>query len=323
MRFKGLDLNLVLLLDILLDERNVSRTAERLNLSQPAVSAALTRLRDFFGDPLMAVVGRRMMPTALAEELRPLVKQLLHDAEALVGTSASFDPATSQRRFTVGASDYIVAVLITPLLRHIEQVAPHIAIDVFPTGREVFTMLDRGEVDLVIGPEPYLSPLAPSELLFKERHVVLGWNGNPAMQAELTEARFFALKHIAVRIGVGQDMSFAEGHLLPYRERRHIEATTTQFSSVPWMLIGSSRIAVLQERLATAFLDYLPLRIQPLPLEMPLLIEKVQYHATRKADPGLRWFVDILKQLSDRATSPSVKRHGSRTAQRAGNLQKR
>ena len=297
MRFKGLDLNLILLLDQILDERNVSRAAQQLKLSQPAASAGLTRLRQYFGDPLVVAVGRRMVPTALAEELRPLVKQLLQDAEMLVAISAGFDPATSQRRFKIGASDFIVAVLITPLLRHIEKAAPNIAIDVIPTAREVFTMLDRGEVDLVIGPEPYLSQHAPSELLFEERHVVVGWNGNPALLEPLSEDRFFKLKQVAVRIGMAQDLSFAEGHLLPYQARRMVEATTTHFSSVPWMLIGTQRVAVLQQRLATAFLDHLPLNVQPLPVPIPLLIEKVQYHSTRRTDAGVRWLVATLKTL--------------------------
>ncbi|WP_347304229.1 LysR family transcriptional regulator [Croceibacterium sp. TMG7-5b_MA50] len=299
MRFKGLDLNLLLLLSVLLEERNVSRTAERLNLSQPAASAALARLREFFGDPLMTVVGKRMIPTALAEDLRPLVRQLLHDAELLVGTSSGFDPASSQRRFRIGASDYIVAVLVSPLLREIEQIAPRLAIEVFPTGREVFAMLERGELDLVIGPEPYLSPLAPSELLFEEEHVAVGWSGNSRMQEPLDEQTFFDLGHLAVRIGFGRDMSFAESQMLPWRDRRRVEATASNFSSVPWMIVETQRIAVLQRRFALASSRYLPLTIQPLPIAMPALVEKIQYHGTRKTDAGLKWLISTLHKISD------------------------
>lgn len=298
MRFKGLDLNLLIALDVLLDERSVSAAAARMNLTQPALSAALSRLRRYFEDDLLLPVGRRMIPTPLAEELRPLTKQLMRDASLFINMSSSFDPATSKRRFGIGTSDYIITVLLAPLLARLEAIAPGVQLDVFPTGPEIHERLDRGEIDLVIGPEPFLSPSAPTELLFDEEHVVLGWSGNPAMRAPLSLERFFELGHIAVRIGMDRELSFAERHLEAHSSRRRIEVTTTAFSSTPRLLVGTSRIAVLQERLAATFLPALPLTIQPVPIAIPLLKELVQYHPTRKTDAGLRWLIDVLREVS-------------------------
>lgn len=304
MRFKGLDLNLIIALDVLLDERSVSAAAARMNLTQPALSAALSRLRRYFDDDLLRSVGRRMIPTPLAEELRPLTKQLMRDASMFINMSSTFEPATSKRRFGIGTSDYIITVLLAPLLARLETIAPGVQIDVLPTGPEIGERLERGEIDLVIGPEPFLSPSAPSELLFEERHVVLGWSKNPAIQKPLSVDRFFELGHVAVRIGMDRELSFAERYLEAYANRRRIEVTTTAFSTTPRLLVGTSRIAVLQERLAATFLPALPLTVQPLPIVIPPLKERVQFHPTRQTDAGLRWLIDILREVSAAPDQP-------------------
>ena len=123
MRFQGLDLNLLLALDVLIEERSVSRAAERLHLSQPAMSAALRRLRDYFNDPILAAHGKRMIPTPHALALREQLRALLTDIERMVSISTQFDPAQSERRFRVGASDYLTTVLFTRLVPQLERVA--------------------------------------------------------------------------------------------------------------------------------------------------------------------------------------------------------
>ena len=298
MRFKGLDLNLIVALDALLEERSVSAAAYRMNLTQPALSAALSRLRRFFGDELLIPVGRRMIPTPFAEELRSLTKQLMHDASLFVSTSSTFDAATSKRRFGIGTSDYIITILIAPVLAYLEELAPGVQLDVFPTGPEINERLDRGEIDVVIGPETFLRSGGPSETLFDDDHIVVGWSGNPAMDTPLTLDRFLELGHIAVRIGMDRELTFAERHLEMFANRRRIEVTTTAFSSTPRLLVGTNRIAVLQKRLATALVDTMPLKVQPLPFEMPPLRELIQYHPTRSGDAGIRWLINTLCKVA-------------------------
>ncbi|MFC3579161.1 LysR family transcriptional regulator [Sphingomonas hylomeconis] len=298
MRFKGLDLNLVMALDILLEERSVSRTAERLNLSQPAVSAGLARLREYFKDDLLVSVGRRMVPTAYAESLWPIARDLLATADRLIDTSSSFEPATARRRFRINASDYMQTVLITPVLRNMHARAPNVSVDVGPTGPLSIVQFESGYIDMMITPEQYASPSHPVQQLLEERHVVVGWSENPAMATPLDLETFLSLGHIAVSIGSGREMSFAERHLLPYRDRRRIEVTSSTFSGVPMMLPHTLRIAVLQERLATAYCTAFPLRVQPLPFDMPLLREVVQYHTARADDAGIAWLIGEFQRVA-------------------------
>ena len=120
MRRKGLDLNLLIALDVLLDEGNVSRAAERLHLSQPAASAALGRLRNYLGDELLVLHGKRMIPTSYAESLRPEVKRILEQVDGVISMSAECNPLRSERVFRLMASDYITTVLLIPLAAKLE-----------------------------------------------------------------------------------------------------------------------------------------------------------------------------------------------------------
>ncbi len=303
MRFKGLDLNLVVALDILLQERSVSRSAERLKLSQPAVSAALARLRDYFNDELLVSIGRSMIPTAYAESLWPIARDLLANADMLIDTSSTFDPATSQRRFRVSASDFIQTVLIAPALRAIHDVAPGIGMDVGPTGPASITKFENGEIDCFITPERYASPAHPVRPLFADEHVVVGWSGNPAMRQPLDLDAFLALGHVSVRIGSGRDLSFAERHMLSFINQRRIEVTASTFSGVPLMLPRTQRIAVLQKRLAATFCDAFDLVMQPLPFDMPPLGEVAQYHVSRANDAGIAWLIDTFERVATEGTA--------------------
>ncbi|WP_343525439.1 LysR family transcriptional regulator [Sphingomonas sp.] len=303
MRFKGLDLNLVVALHALLELRSVSAAAERLHITQPAMSAALARLRVYFGDDLVVLVGRRMIPTPFAEELRSRMEALVREADRFVGSTTGFEPAISERRFRIATSDYIMVVVIAPLLARLEQEAPGVKIDVFPTGPEVHERLNRGELDLIVGPEVFLAPGLPRRALFVERHVLLGWRHNPLFARTMTLDDFLAAGHVAVRIGMDRQYSFAERHLEAYAERRRVEVTTTNFSSVPHMLVGTHRIAVLQERLVAVFSASLPLVSQPLPFDIPLLNELVQYHPTRGSDPGIEWLVRRMREVTGAGTA--------------------
>ena len=302
MRFNGLDLNLLSALQVLLEEGSVSRAALRLSVSQPAMSAALGRLREYFDDELLVPVGRRMVPTACAEGLRPLLSQFLGTAEELIAASSKFEPAIASRRFRISVSDYMVTVLIEPLLQRLAVRAPGVQLDLLPTGAEHSQGLEKGEIDLVISPVSYLSRAHPSELLLVDEHVVLGWNGNPALARPLDQATFLALGHVVTRFGGRREVSFAERELGEYARSLRIELTTTSFSSVPRLLVGTQRIAVLQKRLADALLPTLPIVAQPVPFDLSPLTMMVQYHSARASDPGIIWLVRQMQAVvADRA----------------------
>jgi LysR family transcriptional regulator, nod-box dependent transcriptional activator len=298
MRFKRFDLNLLVVLDALLRERSVSRAAERLHLSQPAMSAALRRLREYFNDDILVAQGRRMVPTAHAQGIAPIVEKALADIDALISASTVFDPATSQRTFRICASDYVTVVLLLPLLAELETTAPQLRVEIRSPSPEALPALERGEIDFLLTPEQYTAREHPRQLLFEERHVVVGWKKNPVFRAPLTEEAFFEQGQIF--IALSHAPSFAEQQMGELNRRRRVDIVCSSFLAVPWLLPNTRRLALMHERLAKIMLDKHPLAIAPLPFPFPLMREVVQYHAARETDGGVRWF---LERLLERAAA--------------------
>lgn len=298
MRFKGFDLNLLMALDVLIEERSVSRSAERLHLSQPAMSAALRRLRDYFNDPILAAHGKKMIPTPHALHLRTMVRDLLTGVEEMVAASTRFEAARSRRHFKIGASDYISTVLFTTLVPELQRVAPGITLELVQPSDVMLPLLEQGELDLIITPEEHIAPDHPSELLFEERHVVAGWRDNPVFATPMTEAAFLAAGHVAVEIGRLRPTSFAETLLREQGRERVIEVLVSSFAVAPEMLMNTSRLAVMHERLARAYAGRIPLAYVDMPFDFPLMREMIQYHRTRAEDAGLRWLIGQIEQAS-------------------------
>lgn len=295
MRFKGLDLNLLVAFDVLMATRSVSRSAEQLHLSQPAMSAALGRLRDYFGDDLLVQQGKRMFPTAYAESLMPMVHDVLRKVDEVITTSTSFDPATSQRTFRVIASDYITAAVIAPLVRKLAVDAPHIKLEAVLPSDGSADLIGQGAFDLLITPEEFISPGQPAELLFEEQHVFVGWSGNPLFDRALTEEDVMAASHVAVQMGNQRTSAFADNMMEKSGRFRNIEVTASSFTIIPWLLIETNRIALMHERLARRMAIMFPLAIAPIPFPFPLMREMMQFNRTRSADEGLRWLRERLR----------------------------
>lgn len=301
MRFKGLDLNLLFPLRVLLEELSVSKAAQRTNMSQPAMSGALARLREYFSDDLLVQVGRKMVPTAFAEELRPVLDQFIQTAESLRSQNALFDPLTSNRRFRISVSDYMMTILIGPLVRSLSREAPGISLDFIASGPQSSEALEKGDLDLKIDPVEFQSAEHPSQLLLEDEHVVVGCRSNPALARPMDLATFVQLGHVAIRVGGGRVPSFAERHLAGVLLNHRIEVTTPSFSSVPGLVIGTARIAVLQKRLAHELRSARPIAIVPLPVDLPPLQMMVQYHSARAKDESLLWLVRQMRKIAGTA----------------------
>jgi len=289
MRFRGLDLNLLVAFEALLEERSVSRAAVRMNLSQPAMSAALGRLRSYFGDDILVPQGKRMHATAFAESLLPQVRECLQGLESLVATSPGFDPAKSQRSFRVVASDYATAAVLVPLVTRLADIAPQIRLDLLLTTDESARQLDEGKIDLMITPDIYCAPGHPTQLLFEEHHVVVGWKKNPLFRRRLTEADFLAAGHVAVRMGNAGNPAFADRQLEVLGRRRRVEVTVGSFTLVPWLLRGTNRVATMHERLVRIMAKEFQLAYTPVPFRFPVMREMIQHHRARTPDEGLAW----------------------------------
>ncbi len=158
MHFEQLDLNLLVALDALLTERSITAAGVRVHLTQSAMSRALSRLREFFGDELLTQVGRKMVPTPLGESLAEPVRQILLQIKATIHATPGFDPSTSTRQFSVMMPDYVDTVLIGEVLRRAEKAAPRVRFDLVSNDVSSPTeALERADVDLLIMPSDYLS----------------------------------------------------------------------------------------------------------------------------------------------------------------------
>lgn len=306
MRLKGLDLNLLIALDILLEERSVSRAAERLYVSQPAASAALGRLRDYFKDELLVLHGKRMIPTSYANSLMPEVRQILAQVDNMILMSAEFEPKRSERVFRFMASDYITTVLLIPLASDLERVAPGVRIDARLPDDAIQVEFERGLIDLMLVPKEFTVAQHPYELVFEEPHVIVGWSENPIFDSEIGADEFFEAKHVGVRIGPDRDMTFTERNIEALSQARTLSVFAPNFSVVPWFLVGTRRLAVMQKRLADTYRKVLPLKTAPLPFDFPSMQLMAQYHTARAGDQGLAWLLDRLRVLAGRIADSGV-----------------
>src|SRR5262245_49575944 len=198
MHFHKLDLNLLVAFDTLLEERSVSRAADRLNLSQSAMSSSLSRLRDYFGDELLIQVGRRMEPTALALSLAPSIREILQRIRVTIQTRPTFEPATAQRRFRIMTSDYLVEVLLADVIRELATAAPGIQLQILPSNEISFGQFLKGDVDLIIVPEEHTLGDHPRSLLFEETFSCVVWSGNETVRDPFTMDQWLAMSQVVV-----------------------------------------------------------------------------------------------------------------------------
>jgi LysR family transcriptional regulator, nod-box dependent transcriptional activator len=300
MDLRGLDLNLLVVLDALLAEKNVTRAGLRVHMSQSATSGALARLRGFFRDALLIQTGRTLVLTPLAQSLVRPVRDIMLQIQATVAVTAVFDPATAERTFRIMGSDYVVTVLMTEVLQRLEREAPGIRLEFRQTSRLHADLLNRGEIDFVMMPDIFVSPDHPRELLFEDTHTCVVWNENPLIGRRLSFEQYLAMGHVCMAFDDGRHHSFEEWFLKNYGYVRRIEVVVPAFTLAPALVVGTRRIATMHTRLARLYAKYLPLRLLPFPIEIPRLAETLQWHKYQDLDPGCLWLRRILRQAADR-----------------------
>lgn len=295
MRFNHLDLNLLVALDVLLEEQNITRAAERLHMTQSATSGVLGRLRTFFEDELLVQVGRKMQPTPYALELAKLVREVLLTIRSSITTKQLFDPVSSKRHFKLMASDYLITVLFSQVIQKIHEQAPHITFDMIaPNDGD---LLVRGEIDLMIVPERYVIEGHPSHLLFEEEHVCVVWAGNTLVGEQLSLEQYMELGHISVGFGRNRSSSIEEWFMTQYGFNRRLEVITHDFNTVAQLVVGTQRIATMHRRLAYLYARYLPLRILPTPVKIPAMREFMLWHRSMDGDPMHRWLRERIHEF--------------------------
>jgi LysR family nod box-dependent transcriptional activator len=297
MRFKKLDLNLLVALDLMLRLRSISRAAEQMNMSQSAMSNALTRLRQYFDDPLLVQVGRRLELTPRAEAMQDSVRDILVRVDAAISSEADFDPTQSNREFSVLMSDFTMQVLMPHVLRLAYEASPSIRFRLLPQQTFPYLEIDRGEADLLVAPKIFSSADHPSLPLFEDDYCCVVWNEGRLAGRPLTEKDFAEAGHIRMVPSTGA-ISFEDQFLERRGIARRIEATSFSFTSLPYLVVGTDRIATVHSLIAKQAQRHLPIEIHPLPFPWTRLDEVLQWHGHRSRDPGLVWLRGIFEQAA-------------------------
>jgi DNA-binding transcriptional LysR family regulator len=286
------DLNLLVAFDLLMQEQNVSRAAERMFVSQSAMSHILQRLRQQLDDPLLVKTPAGMKPTERAYALVDPVRAVLRDVERLIRAPEDFDPASSHRRFVIAATDYMDFLVVPPLIERIAGQAPSIDIQIkrtevpFPENE-----LESGELDVVLGFEAILKPTGylNCDKLFEDRMTCLSSKGCPQNRGgQLSLEEYVASKHMLIsrtgtRIGV-IDEWLAERGL-----ERRIALIVPHFLSAPFIVAKTDMLLSLPLRIAEQFIRLAPLHIEPVPIDLPAYGLVMVWHPLRQKDSAHRW----------------------------------
>jgi DNA-binding transcriptional LysR family regulator len=296
----NLDLNLLVALRELLRERNVTRAAARIGVSQPAASAALSRLRRHFDDELLVRSRSGYTLSPLAMQLAEQVETVCAAAERLFATGSRFDPSTSRREFTLLMADYTIAVIGRQLSTVIGAQAPGVDLHVRLV-REAFA-LDFAEtitlIDGMVSPpvERFELPSVRSVELFTDRWVCIVDATNPDVGDGLTVDRLAELPWVAPFQPDRGNPTAApmSRQLARFGIRPQIRVRVESYQAVPYFVAGTDRVALLQERLATQVADRLGLRVLPCPGEPEPIVERFWWHADRDGDPAHRWLRETV-----------------------------
>jgi LysR family nod box-dependent transcriptional activator len=279
-------------LDALLTECGVSAAAIRLHRSQPAVSAALRRLRHFFNDDLLTAEGRGLRLTARGQELLGPVRAILVQIDATIVAEAVFTPAQSTRRFTIEASDYVCEVLLGKVISELAMIAPDLDLRIMARNEE--SLGDVSTADLIIAPEGFVFDGYVQAPLFDDDFVVVGWAMNPAMAVPMSSEVFLSLDHVAVSFSRGRVTSVADAALFFLGPARRIKLTVPRFSDAPRFLKGTQRIAVMHRLLAEHVVSNYELSIAELPFELSPFREVIHHRESRNNDAGLMWLRGMI-----------------------------
>jgi LysR family nod box-dependent transcriptional activator len=303
MRINKLDLNQLATLDALLDEANVSKAAIRVHLSQPAASAALAKLRDFFGDLLLVPNGRVLTLTPFAQSLVTPVRDLLLQAQALSRLRPQTTPAKFDRKITIAASDYAVTVFLLPLFKRAEVEAPGLTFEVRPLVGSINEELDRGDVDMVVSLASGASARHPSEIIFVDTFSSIVWKDNPLVGKILTKKLFLELGHVVMVMGNGRIKTLDQIALESAGLQRKIDVRVSAFTLIPSCVVGTHRVGTMQTTLATMLAKRLPLRVLRCPIPITDIRSSVQWHSYQDRDPAIQWTIAAIRALAQELKS--------------------
>lgn len=299
----SVDLNLLHVLATVLEERSATRAAQKLHVTQSAVSNALRRARELFDDPLVVRRPYGLEPTPRALALLPSLRVWIEDARRLLADAPSFDPKRSTRTFRIACSDAVAVTLLQPILRLLGERAPNTRLRMLTLDRLITEDgLARGDVDLLIGIPPVLPAGHEAELVYRDPMECIVRRDHPTVGARLSLDSFASLPHVDLALFEAVDDTIDRA-LSRHGRSRTVQVVLPHFSSVPLAVTETSCVATLSSRLARAFASRLPLRV----LKPPVALEPVEirqvWHKRSEVDAAVR-FLRVVVHDAARLSAP-------------------
>ena len=296
MDLRSLDLNLLVSLDALLAERNVTRAAERLHLSQPALSAQLSRMRSVFDDPLLipAERGRGMVPTARAQELQLGLRPLLQGLSDIVNHRPQFDPQSQLHTFHIAASDNATTLIGLPLIEALRDRAGSNVRLAFRNMQpeRIATQLEHGEVDFVIASNRTLPPQVKSVPLARQGCMLAQRKGHPRGTGPVDLSAYCALEHVLVSQDGGGFYGFADERLERLGLTRHVAISVQHFIVVPAILQRTDYVSILPTPVIERHSDVLD--AFEIPFDPPLSCYNLAWHPRNQNDAASIWLRGVI-----------------------------
>lgn len=317
MNISKVDLNLLVYLDVLLRERNVTQAAHQLNLSQPAMSNGLRRLRDLFNDPLLVRTRDGMTPTERALELEPIVREALSSIDRLVQNQHNFDAHSSERIFRIMASDYGESTLLPDLLRRLRKEAPGITLDIMTPSDVSFVDVERGKVDMVINRFDSMPQSFHQTTLWRDSFSCLLSADNPILE-NFTLDNYLQAQHIWVsKIGMGagvgvdpkdvQRLGWVDVALNKMGKKRRITVFTRHYQAAMLLAEQEDLIVTIPSRAARLQQDNPKLVVKQPPLDIPPLQLQMAWSPLLQNNPANQWLRQIIVEVA--RSSPDLENH--------------
>ncbi|MFT3817110.1 MAG: LysR family transcriptional regulator [Rubrivivax sp.] len=302
---QNIDLNLLLVFDLLMQERNLSRAAVRLHKSQPAVSNGLSRLREQLGQPLFRRTARGLEPTPEATALHGSVRQALSLLQAGIFAQESFDPDTA-RTFRLSMNDDAQLRLLPALMARLRPLAPRVVLQVLPdTGMPLPQRLAGGDLDLAIDYLYFDDPDLLYQPISEERLVVIGRAGHPAFRNGLGKRAYLAAQHVSIlpRAGRGSPLEIVLGSA---KLQRKVQLQLPHYLSIPAIVAGTELLGTIPLNLARCFARSYELQIEEFPFEISPIQVSLLWHRQQEHVSGLQWLKEQILQTALHVKSESA-----------------
>lgn len=307
----GIDLNALVSLDALLEERSVTRAAARVGLTTSAMSHALRRLRSLFDDPLLVRGKEGMMLTPRAEELAMPLRRGLLDLQRAVRGQVSFDPATARREFQLACTDYVEAVILPRLLGRVAAEAPGVALRVWPIQRTMASGLESGSLDVAMGPYLDTAPGLVQRTLFREDFVCVVRRGHPRVRAALDLDTYCALPH-ALFSPRGEGRGRADAALAALGRERRVVLRVPHLLTAMLLVARTDVVLTTPRRIVCDFADIWPVRVLEPPLDLSRFDVKMLWHERYQRDPAHAWLRRMIVAVSEESAATPARRQRPR-----------